>query len=56
MGDIDTTAGTGTGAGAASPLDALAELIAIVERLRDPVSGCPWDLEQTHESLIPYVL
>ncbi|MFN7873606.1 MAG: nucleoside triphosphate pyrophosphohydrolase [Cyanobacteriota bacterium] len=60
MGDNDTTAGTGAGtgtdAGAASPLDALAELIAIVERLRDPVSGCPWDLEQTHESLIPYVL
>jgi XTP/dITP diphosphohydrolase len=56
MGDIDTMAGTGTGAGAASTLSGLAELIAIVERLRDPVSGCPWDLEQTHESLIPYVL
>ena len=56
MADIDTTAGTGADIGAASPLDALAELIAIVERLRDPVSGCPWDLEQTHESLIPYVL
>jgi XTP/dITP diphosphohydrolase len=54
MADIDTMAGTG--AGAASPLSDLAELIAIVERLRDPVSGCPWDLEQTHESLIPYVL
>ena len=54
MGDIDTTAGTG--AGAASPLSELAELIAIVARLRDPVGGCPWDLEQTHESLIPYVL
>jgi len=54
MADIDTTAGTG--AGAASPLSALAELIAIVERLRDPVGGCPWDLEQTHASLIPYVL
>jgi XTP/dITP diphosphohydrolase len=56
MGDIDTTAGTGADVGDPSPLDALAELIAIVERLRDPVSGCPWDLEQTHESLIPYVL
>jgi XTP/dITP diphosphohydrolase len=58
MGDIDTMAGTGTGTGAGttSPLSDLAELIAIVERLRDPVSGCPWDLEQTHESLIPYVL
>jgi XTP/dITP diphosphohydrolase len=56
MADIDTTAGTGADIGDPSPLDALAELIAIVERLRDPVSGCPWDLEQTHESLIPYVL
>ena len=56
MADIDTTAGTGDDVGDPSPLDALAELIAIVERLRDPVSGCPWDLEQTHESLIPYVL
>ena len=56
MADIDTTAGTGADVGDPPPLDALAELIAIVERLRDPVSGCPWDLEQTHESLIPYVL
>ena len=56
MADIDTTAGTGADIGDPSPLDALAELIAIVERLRDPVSGCPWDLEQTHESLIPHVL
>ena len=40
----------------AGALDALAELIAIVNRLRDPEGGCPWDLEQTHTSLIPYVL
>jgi len=38
------------------PLDALAELIAVVARLRDPEGGCPWDLEQTHASLVPYVL
>jgi len=42
-----------TAAGAAA---ALAELLAVVDRLRDPVHGCPWDLEQTHRSLIPYVL
>ena len=35
---------------------ALAELIAVVARLRDPEGGCPWDLEQTHASLAPYVL
>jgi XTP/dITP diphosphohydrolase len=37
-------------------LNALAELVAVVARLRDPDSGCPWDLEQTHASLVPYVL
>ena len=37
-------------------LEALAELIAVVARLRDPEGGCPWDLEQTHASLVPYVL
>src|SRR6185437_11593569 len=31
-------------------------LRAIVSRLRAPVTGCPWDLEQTHRSLIPYVI
>jgi XTP/dITP diphosphohydrolase len=36
--------------------DALAELEAVVARLRDPEGGCPWDLRQTHASLIPYVL
>jgi XTP/dITP diphosphohydrolase len=30
--------------------------VAVVDRLRDPIRGCPWDLEQTHSSLIPYVL
>jgi XTP/dITP diphosphohydrolase len=39
-----------------SCLNALAELIAVVARLRDPEGGCPWDLEQTHASLVPYVL
>ncbi len=36
--------------------DALHELVAVVARLRDPEGGCPWDLEQTHTSLVPYVL
>ena len=35
---------------------ALSELIAVVAQLRDPEAGCPWDLEQTHASLVPYVL
>ena len=39
-----------------SPGAALAELVEVVSRLRDPEVGCPWDLEQTHASLVPYVL
>ena len=35
---------------------ALLKLIDVVARLRDPSDGCPWDLEQTHSSLAPYVL
>jgi XTP/dITP diphosphohydrolase len=34
----------------------LGQLVAIVDQLRDPEGGCPWDLEQTHASLIPFVL
>jgi len=41
---------------AGATLAALAELVAVVARLRDPERGCPWDLEQTHASLVPYVL
>lgn len=33
----------------------LAELVRIAARLRGP-DGCPWDREQTHASLRPYVL
>ena len=31
-------------------------LRAIVSRLRAPEIGCPWDLEQTHQTLVPYVI
>ena len=43
---------------AASPTttEALNELIDVVAQLRNPEGGCPWDLEQTHASLVPYVL
>ncbi|HEY9888287.1 MAG TPA: nucleoside triphosphate pyrophosphohydrolase [Candidatus Obscuribacterales bacterium] len=40
----------------APALDALAQLIAVVARLRQPETGCPWDLQQTHTTLIPYVI
>ncbi len=37
-------------------LAALEELVAVVAQLRAPEGGCPWDLAQTSESLIPYIV
>ena len=31
-------------------------LLEIMARLRDPVKGCPWDIEQTFASIAPYTL
>ena len=36
--------------------DPLRRLENLVARLRHPAEGCPWDQEQTHQSLTPYVL
>ena len=36
-----------------SPLDALVE---IMQRLRDPETGCAWDREQTFETIAPYTI
>ena len=33
----------------------LLDLVAVMDRLRSP-GGCPWDAEQTHESLVPYLI
>src|SRR5690606_31028269 len=35
------------------PIENLREVMA---RLRDPESGCPWDMEQTFASLAPYTI
>lgn len=37
-------------------LTALQRLVEVVAQLRHPETGCPWDLQQTPESLIPYVI
>ncbi|HEY1899656.1 MAG TPA: nucleoside triphosphate pyrophosphohydrolase [Steroidobacteraceae bacterium] len=37
-------------------LSALTDLLALMVKLRDPVSGCPWDRVQTFQSLAPYAL
>ena len=34
----------------------LERCIQVVKALRDPVNGCPWDLEQTHETLLKYLV
>lgn len=31
-------------------------LLKVMQRLRDPNGGCPWDLKQTMTSLIPYTI
>ena len=31
-------------------------LVETVAKLRDPNGGCPWDLEQTHKTLLPYLI
>ncbi len=32
------------------------DLLEIMARLRDPEAGCPWDLKQTFETILPYTL
>ncbi|KDE20839.1 nucleotide pyrophosphohydrolase [Acetobacter aceti 1023] len=34
----------------------LQRLLALMARLRDPKEGCPWDREQTHETIAPYAI
>ncbi len=31
-------------------------LLRIMARLRDPQTGCPWDIEQTYDSIAPYTI
>jgi XTP/dITP diphosphohydrolase len=33
----------------------LLDLVAVMDRLRSP-GGCPWDAEQTHTSLVPFLI
>ena len=34
----------------------LSDLLYLMERLRDPDSGCPWDIKQTFDSIIPHTI
>ena len=37
-------------------MKSIQELVDIMSALRDPETGCPWDRQQTMESIIPYTL
>ncbi len=39
-----------------TPAAAFARLTALMARLRAPQGGCPWDLEQTFDTIAPYTL
>ena len=36
-------------------IEDVSHLLEVMKQLRDPVEGCAWDLEQDHDSLIPYL-
>lgn len=38
------------------PLDQMERLLSIMAQLRDPVSGCPWDIQQTYATIAPYTI
>ncbi|MFN3994617.1 MAG: nucleoside triphosphate pyrophosphohydrolase [Tabrizicola flagellatus] len=38
------------------PPSGIDRLLAIMARLRDPATGCPWDIEQTFATIAPYTL
>ena len=38
------------------PSKNIKDLIAIMAALRTPVTGCPWDLEQSFDTIAPYTI
>src|SRR5712691_6706644 len=51
-----TDAKTADQADDAPSLGDISELLAIMRRLRDPLRGCPWDLEQDFSTIAPYTI
>jgi MazG family protein len=37
-------------------LSSLEQLLELMAKLRDPETGCPWDVEQTFDTIAPYTL
>src|SRR5438045_1820837 len=40
----------------AKPARDIEALLEIMRRLRDPETGCPWDIEQTFATIAPYTI
>src|SRR5262245_62691464 len=38
------------------PADAMERLLAVMQLLRNPQGGCPWDLEQDFATIAPYTI
>lgn len=36
--------------------DAIGALLSVMQKLRDPETGCPWDVEQTFATIAPYTI
>src|SRR5690349_15185673 len=53
--DIPQLAGAEVIEAPAPPGHALLDAVAVMDRLRSP-GGCPWDAEQTHRSLLQYLV
>jgi len=45
-----------SGGEAVEAQEAMAALLALMARLRDPQHGCPWDREQTFRTIAPYTI
>ncbi|MBA4783204.1 MAG: nucleoside triphosphate pyrophosphohydrolase [Rhizobiales bacterium] len=39
-----------------APSQDISRLLEIMDRLRDPETGCEWDIQQTFESIVPYTI
>ena len=38
------------------PAVEITRLLAVMARLRDPVTGCPWDIDQTFATIAPFTI
>lgn len=50
------TLAAGTFMGSSTDKKSIGDLVAIMRALRDPETGCPWDQEQTFDTIAPYTI